>query len=228
MLNDVNGPAAKRVAVVILSKAPIAGRVKTRLSPPCTPSEAAAVAEACLLDTIDAVAATSAAGRRVLAIDGPVGLWCPHGFDVVPQRGGGLDERLAAAFDDVGGPVVLVGMDTPQVTPELLTHAVAQLQDHDSVIGPAADGGYWLIGLRVANPKVFLGVPMSTDATCAAQLERLADLGLRVSVVQELRDVDTAVDAVRVAESSPWTRLAAAVDRIDALRSMMQRPAPIS
>jgi len=106
--------------LLVIAKEPVAGRVKTRLVPPCTPEQAAALAEAALADTLHAVLAVPAR-RRVLVLDGEPGPWLPPGFDVMPQCGGGLDERLAGAFAAISGPALLVGMDTPQLTPGLLT-----------------------------------------------------------------------------------------------------------
>jgi rSAM/selenodomain-associated transferase 1 len=194
--------------LLVIAKEPVPGRVKTRLTPPYTPAEAAALAEAALADTLDAVAATPAA-RRVLVLAGRSGPWLPEGFEVIPQRGGGLDERLANAFGDVGGPAVLVGMDTPQVTPAALTRALRGLDDADAVFGPAADGGFWLLGLRRPDPRLLLGVPMSRPDTGAHQLARLR--GLRVTTLGVLTDVDTDADAVRVAAQAPGTRFAATV-----------------
>ncbi|MFN2507027.1 MAG: DUF2064 domain-containing protein, partial [Acidimicrobiales bacterium] len=97
-------------------KAPVAGQVKTRLCPPCTPAEAAALAAAALADTLAAVAACGAT-RRILALSGEPGPWLPPAFEVVAQCEGGLDRRLAHAWAVAGGPGVQIGMDTPQVTP---------------------------------------------------------------------------------------------------------------
>ncbi|HEV2820151.1 MAG TPA: DUF2064 domain-containing protein, partial [Solirubrobacteraceae bacterium] len=100
-------------ALAVIAKAPVAGRVKTRLCPPCTPQQAAALAAAALSDTLAAVAATPT-HRRVLVLEGERGDWVPEGFEVIPQRGDGLAERLADAFATIGEPTLLVGMDTPQ------------------------------------------------------------------------------------------------------------------
>ena len=158
------------VTLLVIAKAPVPGRVKTRLCPPCTPAQAAALAEAALADTLEVVAATPARAR-VLALEGPTGAWLPSGFDVVAQSGGGLDHRLAAAFAAVEGPAVLIGMDTPQVTVSLLCEAADALltPGRDVVLGPASDGGWWAIGLRRPDPRVFLGVEMSTAHTGARQ-----------------------------------------------------------
>lgn len=200
-------------ALVVIAKAPVAGRAKTRLCPPCTPTEAARLAEAALRDTLAAVAETRAY-RRVLVLDGEPGAWLPDGFEVVPQRGRGLDERLAAAFDDVGSPSLLVGMDTPQITPGLLDRSARLLREADAVLGLATDGGYWAIGLSTPDSRVFLGVPMSRHCTGAAQLGRLRQLGLRARSLPRLRDVDTIADARAVAAAAPGTRFA------DALRAL--------
>jgi rSAM/selenodomain-associated transferase 1 len=199
-------------ALVVIAKAPRAGRSKTRLCPPCTPRQAAALARAALADKLDAVLATAAV-RRVLVLDGEPGTWLPAGFDVLVQRGRGLDERLAHAFDDVGGPALLIGMDTPQVTPGDLCAGVAALDEPgvEAVLGPAPDGGYWAIGLRAPDPRVFLGVPMSSADTGRAQRARLASLGLRVRELPALRDVDEIADARAVAALAPSGRFARAL-----------------
>jgi len=184
--------------LVVIAKAPVQGRVKTRLCPPCTPAHAAAIAEASLVDTLTTVAAVPAP-RRLLALDGAAGPWVPDSFEVVPQRAGGLADRLADVFKRAGGPAFVVGMDTPQLTPALLAHAARQLRQADAVLGLANDGGYWGIGLREPDPEAFAGVPMSTPDTGAAQRERLRELGLSVRDLPILRDVDTYEDALAVA-----------------------------
>ena len=202
-----------RVTLIVIAKEPVPGKVKTRLTPPFTPEQAAALAEAALTDSLNAVAETPAT-RRVLALAGAPGPWLPAGFDVIPQRGGGLDERLAACFDDAydGSPMVLIGMDTPQVTPALLAAAAEPLVsgDADAVFGPAWDGGFWLLGLRAPDPSLLLGVPMSVSTTGAEQFARLRGAGLRVRVVSELTDVDNIDSAERVSEAAPGSRFAAA------------------
>jgi rSAM/selenodomain-associated transferase 1 len=200
------------VALVVIAKAPVPGRAKTRLCPPCTPDEAAALAAAALEDTLAAVAATPAR-RRVLALDGAAGAWVPPAFDVVAQPGGDLGARLGAALVAAGGPALVVGMDTPQLTASLLATAAETLTTPgvDAVLGPAADGGYWTIGLRAPDPAAFAGVPMSRSHTCAAQRARLHALGLRVAWLPVLRDVDTIDDARAVAGGAPGSRFAAAL-----------------
>ncbi|GAA2580721.1 DUF2064 domain-containing protein [Streptomyces lienomycini] len=191
--------------LLVIAKEPRPGRVKTRLTPPFTPAEAAALAEAALADTLTAVAATPAR-RRVLVLDGAPGPWLPPGFDVVPQCSGGLDARLADAFAGCAGPALLIGMDTPQVTPALLD---VDFHDVDAYFGPAEDGGFWALGLARPDPVLLRGVPMSTPVTGAVQRERLLTAGLRVRDLPPLRDVDTAADARAVAALAPHGRFAA-------------------
>jgi rSAM/selenodomain-associated transferase 1 len=201
-------------SLIVIAKAPVPGRVKTRLCPPCTPLQAAALAEASLRDTLAAALRTRAI-RRVVALDGAPGAWLPRGFDVIAQRGDGLAERLAAAFADVGGPAFLVGMDTPQLRPEWLDAGLHAVSHGDAAFGAALDGGYWGIGLRRPDPAVFAGVPMSVRRTGMVQRARLAELGLATATLRPLLDVDTFADARTVACEAPDTRFAAALAELE-------------
>jgi uncharacterized protein len=197
-------------ALLVIAKAPMPGRSKTRLCPPCTPEQAAALAGAALADTLAAVAAVPGSRRRLLVLEGPPGDWVPDGFEVHPQRSGGLGDRLAGAFAAAGEPAFLVGMDTPQISVDHIERGVAALERPtvDAVLGLAPDGGYWAIGLRRPDERVFAGVPMSTDETGAAQRARLAELDLAVAELEPLRDVDTIADARAVATERPDSRFA--------------------
>jgi uncharacterized protein len=204
--------------ILVIAKSPVPGRVKTRLTPPFTPDEAAALAAAALVDTLAAVAATPVT-RRVLALDGEAGRWLPAGFDVIPQRGAGLDERIAFALADAWStapmPVVLIGMDTPQVTPELLAGAAQPLVtgNADASFGFANDGGFWLLGLREIDAEfctgLVRGVPMSRADTGSCQLARLERAGLRVAQLPWLTDIDTAEEAAQIAVAWPETLFSA-------------------
>lgn len=205
------------VTAVVLAKAPVAGRVKTRLTPQYTPDQAAELARAALTDTIAAVDAwrTSAA---VCALDGEPGDWLPASWTVLPQRAGDLGDRIAGALDDAfavgGGPVLLVGMDTPQLCPAHLAAAASALESADAVLGPAADGGWWLLGLRRPDAALVTGVPTSRADTGARQRARLVEHGLHVVDLPVLRDVDTAADADEVARLAPETRFASVQRRL--------------
>lgn len=197
------------VTVVVIAKECLPGKVKTRLTPALSPEGAARVASASLADTLTTVRALPAA-RRVLFFDGTVVPDGARDFDVIHQVSGGLDERLGALFDAVEGPLLLVGMDTPQVSPD----DVASVFDHperDAWFGPAEDGGFWSLYLRQPDGSLIRGVPMSQDDTGAVQRARLVDAGFDVGTLPTLLDVDLIGDAHRVAELAPDSAFAAAL-----------------
>ncbi|MFD1948935.1 TIGR04282 family arsenosugar biosynthesis glycosyltransferase [Nocardioides aestuarii] len=196
---------AERVRLLVVAKAPHPGRAKTRLAATVGDAVAADLAAAALLDTLRACADAVGADRCVLALaDDLAG--CARepdlrhalvGWTVVPQRGAGFAERLAAAHVDAGpGPVVQVGMDTPQLTPALLLEVAAGLDEHDAVLGAAPDGGWWVLALRdPAAAAALRGVRMSTESTGRDTRRALEAGGSSVAEGPSLTDVDTAADA---------------------------------
>lgn len=203
--------------ILVLAKEPRPGRVKTRLTPPFTPAQAADLARAALEDTLAAVCAAPV-GRRVLVLDGDPGPWVPLGVEVLPQRDGSLGDRLAGAFTDAfasspsgprsARPCLLVGMDTPQLNPELLL-AGLPADDGAVTLGPTPDGGWWGIGMDRPWPDLFSGVPMSTAETWVHQVAQIETVTGRPPVaLPEQRDVDYAGDARAVAATAPSTRFA--------------------
>jgi len=216
-------PLVSASTILVMAKEPQPGRVKTRLCPPCTPAQAADIAAAALTDTLHAVTAAGA-GQVVLALDGDPSFWVPEGVNLIAQRGGAFSERLANAWDDVGGPAIQVGMDTPQITSELLIDALVALHQPETgaVLGPAEDGGWWLLGLRAADRRVFDNIAMSRPDTGAQQLGRLRQLELAPKVLPTLRDIDTFADAQLVTASmlATATATAAAVAAVTAEAAM--------
>jgi glycosyltransferase A (GT-A) superfamily protein (DUF2064 family) len=203
--------------VVVIAKETVPGKVKTRLHPAFSYEEAAALAAASLADTL-ATVRTLGAREQILYFDGVV---LPDGaddFTVMPQSTGTLDERIAALFDRLSGPTLLVGMDTPQLARRHVSRVVdAWPDDVDAWFGPATDGGFWGLALRDPNGSLVRGVPMSRDDTGVRQLDRLAAAGLRVSLLPPLTDVDTAQNAFDVAAEAPHGAFAAKLSRITAL-----------
>src|SRR5438477_638858 len=203
--------AAPRFALAIMTKAPRAGTVKTRLQPPLTPSEAAEL-NTCFLRDIAAV--ISAAGERSQG----VGVFTParsekeyegilpSHFDLIPQRGNGFGERLTNAADDllhVGfESCCLINSDSPTATAEAFREAVAQLQDADDriVLGPSDDGGYYLIGMRKLNRHLFEEIDWSTERVFAQTDERAREVGLKVHVLPKFYDVDDGATLRRLCE----------------------------
>ena len=207
------------LTVLVVAKAPVAGTVKTRLAAATGHDAAADLAAAALLDTVAAVAATPGA-RGHLALSGDLAgasrgrdlRRALAGWTITPQVGDGLGARLVRAHADAGtGPVVQVGMDTPHLTPAHLLAAAAPLTTYDATLGPAGDGGWWLLGRCDPHlAEVLAGVPMSTPRTGADTHAAIVAAGHRVAVTGRLDDVDDATDAARVARLAPRTHFAAA------------------
>jgi uncharacterized protein len=205
---------------LVVAKAPVPGLAKTRLAATIGAQAAADVAAAALLDTLDAVATASVAAR-VVALTGELGVAARSAelrarladFVVVEQRGADFAERLVHAHADasaaVGGlPVLQVGMDTPQLSAELIDDCARMLDGADAVLGMARDGGWWVLGLHdPAAAECLREVPMSQSDTGAVTLRALEGTGLRVDLVAELADVDTIDDVAAVRQAcAPGSR----------------------
>jgi len=204
---------------LVVAKAPVPGRVKTRLGADVGMRAAAEVAAAALLDTLAACRAAFGAADCLLALSGDLrqAVRGPEietalaGWYVFEQRGDGLGARLAHAHADVPGgrPVLQVGMDTPQLAAEHLHAGAAALEGADALLGPAEDGGWWLLGLRdPATAVVLRDVPMSTPTTYVDTRRALEDGGLEVATGTVLRDVDTVADADLLAGGHRHTEFA--------------------
>lgn len=202
------------VTALVVAKAPVPGLAKTRLAAELGDRRAADIAAAALLDTLDAVADTPVSAR-VVALTGDLGAACRAesirerlaAFTVLEQRGVTFAERLANAHADaaeVSGcdAVLQIGMDTPQVDAELLADCAHALVGAQAVLGPARDGGWWLLGVSHPNTaRCLIDIPMSHPDTGALTWAALQRTGGRVLRVQTLADVDTLADisAVRPA-----------------------------
>jgi uncharacterized protein len=212
--------AASDAAVLVMAKAPVPGFAKTRLAATVGPRAAADLATDSLLDTLAAAAGTG--WPVVVAFTGDLDS-VPRADElrealgrclVIEQRGRGLAERLASAHADaadaIGSAVVQIASDTPQVTSADLVAAHNRLAGHDAVLGPALDGGWWLLATR--RPAVagcLASVPMSRVDTGARTIRALGAAGWRTGRTRRLRDVDTARDAEAVAGLAPASRFAA-------------------
>jgi glycosyltransferase A (GT-A) superfamily protein (DUF2064 family) len=205
---------------LVVATAPAPGRVKTRLAATVGAERAASLAAASLLDTLAACAA--AFDECHLALEGDLRdatrgdelVAATSAWHVFAQSPGELGARLAHAHRTAAaagdGPVVQVGMDTPQITAGLLRAVARRAVAGAAVLGPAVDGGWWVLGLAAADAAPALaGVAMSRPDTGRATRAALAATGLRVRSAAVLRDVDTAADAAYVAATAPGTRFAA-------------------
>lgn len=194
-------------AVLVMAKAPLPGLAKTRLIPALGADGAAALAARMLRHTLDEAlaaglgpvtlcAAPSASDPAFAAIsrDGRI--------TVTDQGGGDLGARMQRAFERAlsrHAGALLVGTDAPALDAAVLREAHRQLQDHDAVIGQAHDGGYVLIGLRRADPRLFTDMPWSTPQVLALTRERLREAGLRWAELPPLHDIDEPADLVHLA-----------------------------
>lgn len=190
--------------MVIFARAPVAGEVKTRLAKAIGEEKALALYEAFLDDACQLTAGLGA--RRLLAVAGDIDhpslqrLAKSQRLELVPQGEGDLGARLERAIArELGrGPVVVIGSDAPTLPRAELHRALDGLIDHDVVIGPASDGGYWLIGARVPLPDLFHDIPWSTPDVLPRTLARLGERSHLL--LGEHYDVDTGEDLVRLQE----------------------------
>lgn len=196
-------------ALVVFAKAPRPGEVKTRLCPPFSPEQAAAL-YACMLDDVLEASAAACADLGVapiLAVHPPeavaeLGRRAPAAFRAVPQRGASLAERMEAAAAEAAAaghaPVILRGSDSPTLQTQVLRAALEALTHADLVVAPDPDGGYDLVGLRQPAPGLF-DHPMSTDAVLADTLANARTRGLRCQRLAPGFDIDTIEDLGRLA-----------------------------
>lgn len=193
-------------AIVVMAKAPLPNRVKTRLIPPLTGEEAARLYHGFLLDKLDQVLHVRPA-RHVIA-------YTPDDAEpffralagnrhrLLRQGGGDLGERLSSAagtlFAEGCRRVLLLDSDTPHLPPAYIKSGLRALERSDVVIGPCDDGGYYLIGMRRHTSDLFRDIPWSTSAVTARTIQRAGELGRTVALLDRWFDVDTIADLVRL------------------------------
>jgi rSAM/selenodomain-associated transferase 1 len=218
--------------VLVVAKAPTLGRSKTRLVPPLSGVQAAELHEVLLLDTVDACR-REVADTRILfgseADRAPLEILLP-GIPLVQQGGRGLADalRLGIARHVEEGPVALVSSDIPGVPPGALTATFAALADGaDVVLGPAMDGGYWLIAMREEDERPFQDIPWSTPAVYAVTRARCEAAGLRVVELQAWRDIDTLVDLSITARDPMLEGAPFSAELIDRLTPSLPEPPPL-
>ncbi|HUE31941.1 MAG TPA: DUF2064 domain-containing protein [Mycobacterium sp.] len=207
------------VTLLVVAKAPEPGRAKTRLATTVGDRVAADIAAAALLDTLDAVAAAPVAAR-VVALTGDLDAAAGateirrrlESFTVIEQRGDNFADRLANAHADAAGelPVLQIGMDTPQVTADLLASCARRLLESPAVLGLACDGGWWVLGVGTpAMAECLRGIPMSQPDTGELTLKALRDNGIDVIPVERLADFDVVDDVAMVRDAcGPASRFA--------------------
>ena len=202
---------ARLPAIALFAKAPLAGRVKTRLVPPLTHEDAARIARASLEDTarfiVPAVPAT-----WTLFLDGDSDLALralaeETGLAIVPQRGAGLGERLQAAFRELrsrgANRVLAIGSDSPTLDPERILEAIEALAVCDVALGPTEDGGYYLIGTSGDHESIFHEIPWGSGGAAATTLERARVRNLEVRLLAPWYDLDDTASLRRAYAAAP-------------------------
>ena len=203
-------------ALVIFAKAPVPGQVKTRLCPPLTPDEAATLHGSFVIDMLERTKVATA--KLKLPLDRYLAC-APSStlvfFQIMEERqsvklidqvGDDLGARMQQTFASLFGmgyqQVFVVGTDVPSLPLDHYKQALALLDTHDVVLGPALDGGYYLIGLKQPRPELFAGIAWSTDRVLPATQEKAATFGLKTALLSSWRDVDTIDDLQALIDAS--------------------------
>ncbi|MEW6247399.1 MAG: TIGR04282 family arsenosugar biosynthesis glycosyltransferase [Nitrospirota bacterium] len=220
-------------ALIIFAKAPIAGQVKTRLCPPLTPDEAASLHGSFVLDALER--SKTAIAKHRLPLDRSLAcapsarhvffkiLEERHGVKLLDQVGEDLGARMTHACSTVFSSgykqVLLVGTDVPSLLLDTYRDALTLLADHDLVLGPACDGGYYLIGLKRPAPELFADIPWSTDRVLDLTRQKADRLGFKTGLLPAQRDIDTIDDLLALIEEAGMGR---------EVRGITPRPSPLA
>jgi rSAM/selenodomain-associated transferase 1 len=213
-------------ALVVFVKRPAPGAVKTRLAATIGQEAAARLHQALAEHVLEATTPRAGEYERLVFFDPPEALadmraWLP-GVRLLPQSSGDLGDRMADAFARAfargARRVAIVGTDTPDVSRETVLEALAALEASDVVIGPAEDGGYYLLALGTPRRELLSGIAWSTPSVCAETRARAVAAGLSVRLLRSLRDVDT-FDDLRAA----WARVGPALEKRTSLDEELAR-----
>jgi uncharacterized protein len=206
----------ERRRLILFARYPIPGRVKTRLIPALGAEGAAALHRRLVLRTLRTahIACRAAPAGLEVRFDGgteqAMSHWVGDNARFLPQSAGDLGERMARAFEasfcSRSPATVIVGSDCPSLTPDIITTAFARLTESPVVLGPAKDGGYYLIGLRRPMPELLRGIPWGTDRVLADSLAVLQRQGSKAALLEPLEDID------RPEDLPAWRRITAAED----------------
>lgn len=216
-LSRLTSPTAPSHGVGDLRQGSDPGEVKTQLCPPLTPDEAASLDGSFVLEVLErtsrAVTTLQLPFHRYLACAPSSTLAFfkivkeRHGVKAIDQVGDDLGARIQHAFETMFENgyrrVCIVGTDASSLPLDHYTQALTLLETNDLVLGPALDGGYYLIGLNRAAPDLFTGIPWSTDRVLSLTHERATSLGLNTALLPPWRDIDTIEDLHALIESSP-------------------------
>jgi rSAM/selenodomain-associated transferase 1 len=237
-------------ALIIFAKAPIPGQVKTRLCPPLSPDEAASLHGSIVLDMLERSSPPThtlplRGGREgrgwdrfIACLPSPDHVFFRileerQGVRLLPQTGDDLGARMAHALADIFAQgyrrALVIGTDLPTLPGSVFGEALALLDTHDVVLGPAHDGGYYLIGLRKPAPELFAGMPWSTDQVLALTQTKAAAAGLKTALLPVRRDLDTLDDLMALTAEAGLEAIGNRQGGIDRKKeSSAHRPSPIA
>lgn len=186
--------------LIVFVKAPRPGLVKTRLAQTMGDEEACLVYRELVAAVMGQIGAFSSVELRFSPDDAPgeIESWMRPGWTIRPQGAGSLGERMHRAFlehfESGAQRVVVIGSDSPEISAKDVSDAWEALISHDVVVGPALDGGYWLIGLRRLCAELFGGISWSTDSVLRETLVRIDQTNLTLRLLRHLNDVDIEPD----------------------------------
>jgi uncharacterized protein len=186
--------------LIIFTRYPEPGQVKTRLIPLLGPQRAADLHRRLAVHTLAWAheLAREDGVELVVHFDGGDEQLMEECFGntflFIPQGSGDLGERLTAALADICGPTIVIGTDCPALTPDQVRGAILALRCADVVLGPATDGGYYLVGLKAPQPQLFTDIPWGTDRVCETTRQRARTVDLSVQLLQALPDIDRPED----------------------------------
>ncbi len=185
--------------LLIFTKNPRLGRVKTRLAQTLGNAEALRIYRFLLEKTREATLGVVAQRWLFYSDWVEAGDEWPEKFfrkfvQWGPELGARMQDAFQRAFDTGAKKAIIIGSDCPELSSALLEEAFSRLEDHDMVLGPSTDGGYYLLGMKSPAPALFRGIAWSTDTVCAATLEKIQAAGKSVFLLPELTDVDTEAD----------------------------------
>lgn len=186
--------------LVVFARYPVSGKTKTRLIERLGPQGAAQLQDRMTRHTLsqaEEFARSGGARVEVYFTGSDRSAMSDHygdRFDYIEQGEGGLGERLTRAALAQDGSVIIIGSDCPDLTAPLLQQAAARLAEHDLVLGPSLDGGYYLIGMRHPRRELFTGIDWSTDRVAAQTIDAAQRLGLTCALLERLSDIDRPED----------------------------------
>ncbi|MFC2038189.1 TIGR04282 family arsenosugar biosynthesis glycosyltransferase [Chloroflexota bacterium] len=201
-------------SLVVFIRFPHTGKVKSRLARTLGPEKAARLYLLCAQQTVSELDKAADGVRKYLSIsdkndEDRIRDWTGSGFKLISQSEGDIGQRLENCFDDLlkesPGKVIITASDVPDLSAEMMNEAVSALDNNDIVIGPCNDGGYYLIGMKRPHAELFRGIPWSTESVLDETIAIASSLGLSVSRLASLRDIDTEDDLKEWVRASAGT-----------------------